>query len=51
MVSIPRKRSDNEDDGELAVLEQKVRSKGGKKGDNKKRQRTKWTQIFHSPIN
>ena len=48
-VTIPRKRSDNEDGSEddLAAIEQKVRSKaaGGKGGANKgfsnKRQRTK----------
>ena len=43
VVSIPRKRSENEDEeGEdLAALEQKVRSKKGEKPFSNKRQRTK----------
>ena len=43
VVSIPRKskRSDDEDDGDLAVLEQKVRSKKGDKPFSNKRQKTK----------
>ena len=43
VVSIPRKRSENDDEeGEdLAALEQKVRSKKGEKPFSNKRQRTK----------
>lgn len=43
IVSIPRKArsKDDDEDGNLAAIEQKVRSKKGDKGFNNKRQRTK----------